>query len=471
MRVAGYFKGVMGTGEHGRQLVAALRTQGVQVATTTLHPEGSPEDDELTAAPQEGEGPSHGSGGDGTFADFNLLCANADMVPSVTAQLGDDFFAGRYTIAFWAWEVAAFPRRFLPAFEPLDELWVGSHHVRDAVAATATIPVVAIPQPVSLPPEAAHATPPPRLPEGFRFLFAFDYLSVFERKNPLATIEAFGRAFSPGSGAKLIVKSLNDDQSPRAHERLRAAAASHPDVYLLERRLPRSERDGLMNAADCYVSLHRAEGFGYTLAESMWLGKPVIATGYSGNVDFMTPQNSYPVDYRLVPIGPGNDPYPADGLWAEPDVDHAASLMRAVFEGREEAGRRGARAAAEIRATHGPEAAGRAMVERLELLAGSPPLSAVRRRRGVATDSLLGLIKPGPAPSASARFGAPQRAARNGLLRLLKPATSHQRLVGAELVKAIEQLDAEARSLAVAHQRALERLRELETELRERRGP
>jgi glycosyltransferase involved in cell wall biosynthesis len=450
MHAAGYFKGVMGTGEHARQLVEALRGQGVAVATTTLRPEGSPEDEELSARIT---GPQTASDA-GPFAHFNLLCANADMVPAVAAQLGDAFFDRRYTIGFWAWEVASFPTRFLPAFAHLDEVWVGSRHVREAVGAIATVPVLAIPQPVSLPQDAGQAAPPPGLPDGFRFLFAFDYLSVFERKNPLATIDAFTRAFEPGSGGRLIVKTLNEDLAPSAHERLRAAAAAHPDVYLLERRLPRSQRDGLMAAADCYVSLHRAEGFGYTLAESMWLGKPVIATRYSGNLDFMNDDNSYLVDCRLVATGPGHDPYPAEGLWAEPDVDHAARLMREVYEHRDDAARRGEKSARDIRASHGPEAAGRAMRERLELLRKACSTRARARSRG-RTERARQLISSGPVPPGSPRFGAPQLAARKGLLRLLKPVTVHDRLVASELLKAIESLEG--------------RIEELEAELRELR--
>ena len=289
--------------------------------------------------------------------------------------------------------------------------------------------------------------PPPGLPEGFKFLFAFDYLSVFGRKNPIAAITAFARAFPPDSGAALIVKSLNHDRDPRAHEQLREAVASHPDVHLIEDRLSRADRDGLMNAADCYVSLHRAEGFGFTLAESMWLGKPVIATGYSGNLDFMTTENSYLVDYRLVPIGPGNDPYPPDGVWAEPDVDHAAALMREVHERREQAARRGERAAAEIRSRHSPETAGRAMVARLELLS-----SASRRRQSVSETSrdtrAAELIASGPVPPGRARFGAPQRLARQGLLRLLKPLIVHQRLTDGELLRRIEELEAQVDRLS-----------------------
>src|SRR6266481_7753815 len=138
MRAAGYFKGVMGTGEHGRQLVAALRSQGIVVELTTLQPDGSPEDEELVPEADD-------RAQDESFAGFNLLCANADMVPHVAAKLGDGFFGGRYTIGFWAWEVSTFPERSAAAFDHLEEVWVGSRHVRDAVGRITTRPVLAIP--------------------------------------------------------------------------------------------------------------------------------------------------------------------------------------------------------------------------------------------------------------------------------------------------------------------------------------
>ncbi len=468
INVAGYFKGVMGVGEHARQLAAALQTQQIAVNTTLLRPEAAAED-ERAGETIPGEGIDRS-------AYFNLLCANADSVPSVAGQLSDDFFGDRYTIGFWAWEVSAFPERYQGAFGHLDEVWVGSRHVRDAIDRVATVPVLAIPQPVSLPAGFEHAAPPPNLPAGFRFLFAFDYLSVFERKNPIAVVEAFGRAFAPGSGAVLILKTLNEDHDPPSHERLRSAADAHPDVHLLVERLTAPERDGLMNAADCYVSLHRAEGFGYTMAESMWAGKPVIATGYSGNLDYMTPANSYLVDHRLVPIGPGHDPYPPDGVWAEPDIDHAARLMREVFDQPEEARRRGQLAAAEIRASHGAEAAGRVMADRLKLLLASPGWRSGRdggRHSGpIHTGWVSELIRSGPVPPGGrTRFGATQQAARMGLLRLLKPITVHERMVDGELLKAIEKTNANLQALTLSHADALKRIAELQDELRELRGP
>jgi glycosyltransferase involved in cell wall biosynthesis len=484
VQVAGYLHGVMGVGEHGRQLIRALESQRIPVTTTMLHPEAAPEDAEL-AGPGAGRetGPPPVDDSSPSPAErppyFNLLCVNADLVPQVAAQLGDAYFASRYTLGFWAWEVSAFPERYLPAFGHLDEVWVGSRHVHDAVAEHATVPVTVIPQPVSLPPEAATAPPPPGLPEGYRFLFAFDYLSVFERKNPLAVVDAFARAFSPGSGAVLIVKTLNDDYDPVAHQRLVKAVAGHPDVHLIGQRLSARERDGLTHAADCYVSLHRAEGFGYTMAESMWAGKPVIATGYSGNLDYMTRENSYLVDYRLVPIGAGHDPYPAYGWWAEPEVEHAATLMREVFADPHAARARGQRAAAEIRSSHGPDAAGRAMVARLEAVMSSPAWRLARRGAGrpgpVFTDWVSELIRSGPVPPGGrARFGGAQVRARRGLLRVLKPLAVHERMVDSELLRAIEKLDANLRELSQSHAAALRRIEELEGELgpaREDRDP
>jgi hypothetical protein len=121
-------------------------------------------------------------------------------------------------------------------------------------------------------------------------------------------------------------------------------------------------------SCDCYVSLHRAEGFGLTLAEAMSLGRPVIATGYSGNLDFMTDRNSYLVAHEMAPVGPGSAPYPPEAEWAEPDIEHAARLMREVFENQDAARQRGRLAAAEIAITHSLEASGRSMVRRLESL-------------------------------------------------------------------------------------------------------
>ena len=148
------------------------------------------------------------------------------------------------------------------------------------------------------------------------------------------------------------------------------AAGDHPDIHFINRYVSAPEKDALLAACDCYVSLHRSEGFGLTPAEAMYFGRPVIATGYGGVLEFMTAENSYLVGHATTTVGPDAHPYPPDGVWAEPDLDEAARLMRHVFEHPEEARERGARAAVDIRRTNSPQAAGAAMAERLRAAAG-----------------------------------------------------------------------------------------------------
>ena len=136
------------------------------------------------------------------------------------------------------------------------------------------------------------------------FLFMFDYVSVFERKNPLAVMRA-STAFFAGEGPVLVIKSVNGDLKPLDRERVRLAAADRPDVVFIDDYVTNGERNALMASADAYVSLHRSEGFGLTMAEAMTVGKPVIATGYSGNLDFMTEENSFLVHYKVGVVPPG----------------------------------------------------------------------------------------------------------------------------------------------------------------------
>jgi glycosyltransferase involved in cell wall biosynthesis len=259
----------------------------------------------------------------------NLICVNADGLPAFAADVGAGFFAGRWNIGLWWWELATFPAEYHGAFEPLDEVWVGSRHALDSIGPVSPVPVQLVTLPVRVP-------RPPRLPraalglpeDGFLFLFTFDYNSVFERKNPLGVLEAFTAAFGPGDGPQLVLKSINAERDPESARRLRTAASRHPHVHLIERHVSAAERDAMLAACDCYVSLHRAEGFGLGLAETMALGKPVIATAYSGNVDFMDESVAAMIDYRLVHVEHGEGIYPKAAKWADPDLDQAADWMR-----------------------------------------------------------------------------------------------------------------------------------------------
>jgi glycosyltransferase involved in cell wall biosynthesis/SAM-dependent methyltransferase len=441
VNVAGYLGSVLGVGEAARQVIAALQAGGTPVAVHNLIPARSRQDGAL--APADGSG--------GRRHPINLICVNADALPAFADEAGTEFFKARYSIGLWWWEVSQFPERWLAAFNHVDEVWAGSRFVADALAQVSPVPVVHITQPVVVgqPPPIDRATL--GLPEGCVFLFSFDYESVFERKNPLAVIEAFTAAFEPGSGAALVIKSINHEHDAASHERLRIAASRHPDVQLIDRYVSREERDALTAACDCYVSLHRSEGFGFTVAEAMALGRPVIATAYSGTMDFTTPENAYLVDYELVAIGPDAPPYPAHGEWARPDVDHAARLMRDVFDHPEQARARGARAQADIRERHSLEAAGKLMRDRLARVAiGFAPSPRAHGMPGTFDAApLRERVSHGPLTPRAARFGKPQRAARKALLRALKPYSAYERSIDVELIRSLEAVDRSAQAVAL----------------------
>jgi glycosyltransferase involved in cell wall biosynthesis len=366
VRLTGYMGHTLGLGAAARGYVEALDTVGVPVSTVSVPLHHL----ELPVALEDAYG-RHGFDDlvhDGRHG-FEIVAVNADELPDFVARLGEDYFEGP-RIGIWGWETNTIPPRWQRAFELVQEIWVYSQFMAENIGSQAPVPVLALPPPVQRPPEPA---PPLRLdvPDGFLFLFVFDYLSTVQRKNPVGLIEAFKRAFAPGEGPQLLIKTINAPLRPLSEEELLWAAHGRDDIHVVDRSMSRSELNGVMAGCDCYVSLHRAEGFGLTLAEAMAIGKPTIATAYSGNVDFMNDANSYLVDYAIGRVGPECEIYPPEGEWAEPSIEHAAELMRRVHREREEASRKGERAQADIAELLSPEATGRRMRRRLEELAGA----------------------------------------------------------------------------------------------------
>jgi glycosyltransferase involved in cell wall biosynthesis/SAM-dependent methyltransferase len=438
VNVVGYFRSELGTGEAARQVVSALDAAGVPVLP--VHGRRIPLN-------RQGHVFTHLDHADARFP-VNLICMNADMLGEFVAEAGPPFFGGRYSIGMWFWEVEKFPDVWISAFDHIDELWVATDHMARAIGAVSSVPVTKITLPVEMPPVLPASRAELELPEGFMFLFSFDHHSVFERKNPLAVIAAYTQAFGPADGAVLVIKSINADSAPEGHARLLAAAEGRPDIHVIDGYLSSDRKNQMVAACDCYVSLHRAEGFGLTMAEAMYLGKPVIATGYSGNLDFMTERNGFLVDTQMVPIGSDAAPYPADGQWAEPDLEHATRLFREVFERPHDAAERGRRAAADIRTTHSPPVAGAIMRHRLDVLQArhaerlqliAPPASP--------TEPLEQRVGSGVHGTAPARNGRLRASFRRLLLRVLKPHTTYQHDVNAEVVRSLTALEAGVRDL------------------------
>jgi glycosyltransferase involved in cell wall biosynthesis len=206
-----------------------------------------------------------------------------------------------------------------------------------------------------------------------------DYDSAFERKNPLAVVRAFRRAFEPGSGAKLVIKSVNAAHQPDNRDELEIAADDRPDIELRDGYLSSTEIEQLLASADCIVSLHRSEGFGLPLARALRSGIPVVATAYGGNTDFMSAENSGLVPYTLTTV-PEATHYPSGATWADPDVDVAAAELRAVFDDPVEARRRAELGATELARTHSLSATGARMAEALERLGAGTGSQRARLR-------------------------------------------------------------------------------------------
>jgi glycosyltransferase involved in cell wall biosynthesis len=356
VNVSGYLAAESGMGEAARASIRSLRAAGVPVALNYVRSTTQRElDDSHDAFTNDNPHP------------FNLVHLNCDNMVGFWRDRGSGYFAGRYTIGFWFWELARFRADWMSTFRYVDEVWVGSEFGRNALLPHAPVPVVRMPLPVILSDVAPLSRTEFGIPaDATAFLFMFDVSSQFERKNPLGVLRAFREA-RLGSRAVLVLKLTNPAFDDRAMDRLRAEAAGLP-VILLEGHMDRAHVNGLLAACDCYVSLHRAEGLGLTLAEAMALGKPVIGTAYSGNLDFMTGENSYLVRCTSIELGRAYGPYPAGFEWADPDLADAARLMRLVADDPVAAAAVGARAAADIASRRNPSVTGDAVRARLEAI-------------------------------------------------------------------------------------------------------
>ena len=365
VHVTGYFGRENGLGVAARGYVRALDHLGVPVALHDLshHERARGSSGHITIANRKFS----------TWKRFgvNLICVNPREHFQVVEELGDQHFQNHYNIGVWAWELPTFPVEWRHTFAYYDEIWVGTSFVASALAPVSPIPIVRIP-PAIVPMAPGSRARGRRLlnvaSDEFMFLFIFSFTSYFERKNPLAVIDAFTRAFSPADPVRLVVKSVNEDFSPDDFAGLHALAKKHRISIHTGYWTPDQMRD-LMAACDTYVSLHRSEGTGLTIADAMALGKPVIGTAWSGNTDFMNVSNSFPVRYRLVPLEKDIGPYHAGETWAEPSVEHAAELMRRVFEDRDQAGVLGLAAQAEIETNYSTESVARLIQERLAVIA------------------------------------------------------------------------------------------------------
>ena len=440
VNVVGYISDERGVGEVARQMLSALELRGIEAAPI-----------DTPAEPAEIEKVLKGIDDADHPYDVNLFCVNADMLPAVAAALGPRFFDGRRSAGVWFWEVSEFPSQWLGSFDHLDEIWVASEFIAEALHPVAPIPVKSIRVPVTPMPPAEMTRAELGMPEGFTFLFVFDYRSVFRRKNPLGLVEAFKRAFEPGEGPSLAIKSIFSEQFPQQRQELQDAVADRPEIHLVEDNISAAAKNAMIANCDCYVSLHRSEGLGLTMAEAMYFGKPVIATAYSGNLDFMTPENSFLVPASATKIGPGAAPYDPNGWWADPDLDFAATIMRDVVRDPEIRDGRARRGATDIRLTHSPDAAAD-WIETRVAESRTDSVVANLRRPGPATadpDSkrdLEHLLDFGGMPPVEAS-GQIRGQAKRVYNRAIRPYATYQHQVNTSVGRSLDDVRAELEEL------------------------
>ncbi|WP_333460997.1 glycosyltransferase [Microcoleus sp. herbarium13] len=358
INIAGYINGEFGIGEGVRANIRAAEAAGIPFSINNF-----------TRSPHRKRDTTYQNFSPDNPHPANLIQVNADEVATFIKHTGSSYFENKYNIGFWAWELPAFPPEWQPAFNRFHEIWTYSNHCAEAIAQVSPIPVIKVMPSISLAQPALDREALNLPKHKFIFLFVFDFCSRIERKNPLAAIQAFKQAFGEDDRVLLVIKSSNSNKFPEAQLSLNSAIANYSNIKHLDGYLSKDKINGLLYNCDCYVSLHRCEGFGLTMAEAMFYGKPVIATGYSSNTEFMNVGNSFLVKYKLIPIEQDCGPYKQGNVWAEADVEHAADLMRYVFSNSREAQQVGAIAAEQIKTLLNPQVTGNKIRKRLEYIA------------------------------------------------------------------------------------------------------
>lgn len=298
----------------------------------------------------------------------HLIFINPDVLDDALEYIGRARLEGGYVIACWFWELENIPETWLPALEVVDEILVASQYVGDALARVTRKPILCVPLPLSEVGDSGLQRSDFDIREdAFVFLTSFDFSSYLHRKNPFAVIRAFQQAFPPErKDVQLLIKTSNGFRCPDHLQELLNACGDDPRILVRDQVLDRPDVHALQRCVDVYVSLHRAEGFGLGLAECMALGKPVIGTAWSGNMEFMDTSNSALVGYTLVPVAPGEYAHSEGQRWADADVTESAGWMRRFADDPASARAMGERARVSVMGKLSPERAAAALIRRIE---------------------------------------------------------------------------------------------------------
>ena len=301
---------------------------------------------------------------------INIFHLNGDEIAPAFNAPGGRLADDPYNIVYPAWELSGYPKEWAEQLDRFDEIWAPSQFIYDALRPVVSKPLHKMPLACDVVLSEFRSRRYFGIPESScAFLYFFDLRSYSARKNPMAVIQAFEqlRAKHPLMDVCLVLKLHGGTTSPDAAAAIKKiAAAAHGRIILIDREISDNDVKNLVRCCDVFVSLHRSEGFGRGLAEAMSLSKPVVATAYSGNMDFMDSETACLVGYDLVPVGPGEYPFHEGQVWADAKVDEAAAYMEALAIDPGLRGDLGARAKLKVRPLIGYRAAGLSYRSKLE---------------------------------------------------------------------------------------------------------
>ena len=329
VNLIGYAHGELGIGEDVRMLAHSLRDADVPFCIVNVQP-GS----DVSQADRS----AHCWIVDAPIYSINIFCMTGVEQVRIVCEKGTDVLLGRYTIGLWPWELPRWPECWHHAWNTVNEIWGISEYAAAAYQA-APLPVRPMPLPVKLGPVEDKRRDDFKLPgASYLFVFSFDLNSTLSRKNPQAIISAFQAAFPCDGTAQvgLVIKVNHPRDKDRDWQAFKRLLHGDARIHLIEGAMRRQDVLALYQCCNCFVSLHRAEGFGRGIAEAQLLGMEVITTGFSGNTDFCAQGATEQVSYQLRPLR-ADEYYCGEGQhWAEPDIHHAATLMKKVY-GRHQA--------------------------------------------------------------------------------------------------------------------------------------
>jgi glycosyltransferase involved in cell wall biosynthesis len=330
VNLIGYAFGELGIGEDVRMAALALKAANIPFTVINFRPGDDIRQNDRSIEQWVTE--------QAVYA-VNIVCLTALEHLRLYAEQGETLFKNRYTIGYWPWELKKWPANWRHCFSLVDEVWASSKHIQQAAEKAGRVPVYLMPMAVAIPKVKRYIRKQWSLPEAdYLFVFSFDGNSSIARKNPLGVIEAFKLAFPDQNEAVgLVIKCMRPDSKNLVWQSILSLAKQDPRIHIIDRMLEKPEVLGLYKLCDCFVSLHRAEGFGRGIAEALLLGLKVIATDHGGNIDFCLPGSAYLVPYKLISVGKKNYVEASGQKWANPDITSSAKVMKNLAKSTQKA--------------------------------------------------------------------------------------------------------------------------------------